>query len=288
MNIVSMGCGLGNQMFQYAYIFGLRRRYPDRQIIIDRKYMLPQQHNGVELNYVFGFEERYATLRQVHKFVGIQYFKNQIKNESIKYMFSRMTLSKNTIEQSDFTQYYENIMNPLDNKYIYGIFANEKYFVKEKEDIIRLFRFNRCINSSSQKFLERIQNSNSVAIHIRRGDYTSYTDLCLGENYYRKAVDIIEDIVNSPKYFVFSDDIATAKELTRFIKNCEFVTGNNCADSWMDMFLMSQCKHNIIANSSFSFWGAYLNTNPEKIVVCSNRPFSRCKEPFCAEGWIAI
>jgi len=156
-----------------------------------------------------------------------------------------------------------------DGSVLYGFFQSQKYF----EDIKELIQddFQSTLTSFSDTFktiCHQIQNSESVAVHVRRKDYLRYTDfnICTNE-YYRKAVEKIKTIIRNPVFFTFSDDICWARK-NILIPNAVFV---DLPDSQIspgyDLLLMAQCRHQIIANSTFSWWGAWLNQNRGKIVV---------------------
>ena len=132
-----------------------------------------------------------------------------------------------------------------------------------------------------------IEESKSISIHVRRGDYVKAGIETTDLSFYQQAIDIIKSKVTNPKFFIFTDDIEFSKSL---FKNAEFIyiEGNNGKDSYRDMQLMSLCKHNITANSSFSFWGAFLNKNLEKIVISPNLPFTGCECPFVCPDWIVL
>ena len=116
--------------------------------------------------------------------------------------------------------------------------------------------------------LKQIKESNAVSLHVRRGDYLLHdvhnTDKL---EYYTKAMTYLESKVDNPTYFMFSDDIEWVKQNFRSQHKMIFVDFNDAKTNYEDIKLMSNCKHNIIANSSFSWWSAWLNTNPNKIVT---------------------
>ncbi len=123
---------------------------------------------------------------------------------------------------------------------------------------------------SNEMLADQITTTDSVSIHVRRGDYLGkYASdfIALGREYYERATDYIEERVESPTYYIFSDDIDFVKQEFSWLKSYVVVTGNEGNDSFRDMQLMSLCKHNIIANSTFSQWGAFLNQNAGHITV---------------------
>jgi len=139
------------------------------------------------------------------------------------------------------------------------------------------------------EILKEVCERTSVSIHIRRCDYlqTPFKDVSTIE-YYKKAINYIEERIEKPFYFIFSDDIVWVKQ-NFDIPNSMIVDNNKAKDSWKDMYLISKCKHNINANSTFSWWGAWLNDNTEKIVI-TPRKFSLLYESndIYPESWVKI
>lgn len=130
------------------------------------------------------------------------------------------------------------------------------------------------------RLIEEMSQQNSVSIHVRRGDYlTTYSSdfIALGREYYEKAAAYIEQHVESPVYYIFSDDSEFAEVEFKWLQNYVVVTGNDGNNSYRDMQLMSRCKHNIIANSTFSQWGAFLNQNEGHITIYP-RAYMRTKD----------
>lgn len=125
------------------------------------------------------------------------------------------------------------------------------------------------LDERNQKLAEQMSTENSVSVHLRRGDYAKCGFPLLGYDYYSKAIRLIKDKVRNPTFYVFSDDLACAKKMfaEQELSNAVFVSSNRGISNYKDMQLMSNCKHNIIANSGFSTMGAYLNKFPAKIVI---------------------
>lgn len=183
-----------------------------------------------------------------------------------------------------------------DNFYLEGYWSSEKYF-KDIEGIIRKeFTFKDNPSIANQKIINSIKSCNSVSIHIRRGDYVfdertnKYHGFC-DLDYYLRAVTLIAKRVENPHFFVFSDDTDWAKQNLRLKFPCIYVNHNTGKKDYEDMRLMSKCKHNIIANSSFSWWGAWLNQNPNKIVITPKRWFrdkSINTKDLIPQSWVKI
>lgn len=173
------------------------------------------------------------------------------------------------------------------NVYLQGYWQSEKYF-KEVEDVIHNdFSFSIPPDDANQAILDKIAADSvfgleAVSVHIRRGDYSSdpktkahHGLLPLG--YYKSAMAVIEKRFHQVCYYVFSDDLAWCRKNLRFKGEAVFVDVNKKLQGWMDMRLMSRCHHHIIANSSFSWWAAWLNANKDKMVVAPQEWLSDSK-----------
>ena len=159
-----------------------------------------------------------------------------------------------------------------------GYWQSPKYFNSIETLIRKEFTFQKPLDSKNLEILNLIKNTISVSIHIRRTDFQIINSndihgFCSLE-YYDEAINYIHTNVLMSKFFIFSDDINWAKENLKVPMNSYFVSGNTGEKSYIDMQLMSNCNHNIIANSSFSWWGAWLNSNPKKIVIAPKKWFS--------------
>lgn len=295
MIIVSVGCGLGNQMFQYAYVAKLKKQYPEQEIKIDISYSFPKAHNGYELEEVFNITLEKCTDAE-YEAMDVPEFRQKTKiGRNITRVWVRMKKEFKGgpifIQQRDHTCYYSKLLHLRNNKsyYIKGVFANDKYFKDMKEQVIKDFTFPAIEGEENLKWAEKIKEAESCSIHIRRGDYVSEGVALLQENYYFEAMRTVEKKSGKKVYFfAFTDDIHYVKQIFGRKRDVSIIEGNVGEKSYIDMQLMSLCKHNIIANSSFSFWGAYLNKNPNKIVVSSKQPFTGCRHPFTTDEWIKL
>ncbi|MEM7030094.1 MAG: alpha-1,2-fucosyltransferase [Chloroflexota bacterium] len=167
-----------------------------------------------------------------------------------------------------------------DHTYLYGYFQSEQYF-RGIAPIIQadLYLDLVPISNTASAVLMKIKNSESVSIHVRRGDFLQMPDyqVC-SQTYYANAIAFIRQRLEQPHFFVFSDDPGWCKANLHF-DNTTFVTlPPSCPQPIYDFWLMQQCQHNIIANSTFSWWAAWLNCNPNKMVIAPNR-WSR-REPL--------
>jgi len=261
MKIVRCLGGLGNQMFQYAFYLALKKKFPDVKIDLSgfNDYSL---HNGFELERIFDLHIDQAP----PVFASIYYTPER---KWIWRKLRRFIDMRNAYyEEKEFFSFDPEILTNDQIKYYWGYWQNPLYFTTIAEEIKSIFKFKIPLDEKNQQLLEEIHNSNSVALHVRRGDYMkdSFLGGLCGEEYYKAAILTMELSTISPKYFIFSDDIAWCEENLK-LNNCTYISWNKGVSSYIDMQLMSACKHNIIANSSFSWWGAWLNDNPSKIVV---------------------
>jgi hypothetical protein len=156
-----------------------------------------------------------------------------------------------------------------------GYWQSEKYFDKVQSELRRLYTFNfEKLSSETLDYLSSIKSTNSVSVHIRRADYLQHEDfyggICTFE-YYRNAIKYFMKNIDNPIFYFFSDDIEWVVEQFENLPIYKFVNINHSNDNWQDMYLMSQCNHNIIANSTFSWWGAWLNSNPKKLVLAPRK-----------------
>jgi hypothetical protein len=266
--------GLGNQMFFYAFSLLLQKKNIDTELLWN-EYVFTKQHNGVELFHTFNIKVEVRSKRTISFYL---FLNNSPIPFITKRLISRIFGLKykfylHHIQGSPYS-YDESIFFQKNKTIVYDGFWQNWNYLKEVENEIReKFIFNLPVGFEKNIFLEKILSSNAVSIHIRRGDYLldEFSELHVinSLNYYFDAIQYCKEKIPSPIFFIFSDDIPWAKQ--NFQDNdFVFIEGNNKKDAYLDMFLMSQCNHNIISNSTFSFWGAWLNQHNSKIVIAPN------------------
>lgn len=273
--IIKLNGGLGNQMFQYAFACALQNKFAT-DIKFDFSYFEDVKSNEevttrkFELG-VFSFDYEEATKEDLAN-IRKPGFESKLKNTIAKK--SPKVFGINYVREKNNTAYDKSL---LKDYYLYfeGYFQNEKYFKQIRNDLIKKFSLKEPLDEQNQSVLNQIKETNSISIHIRRGDYVTldYVNKIHGVcpiEYYKKAIEYIANKVESPHFFIFSDDIKWVIENLK-IEYPYTVVDFNQDKGWLDMNLMKQCKHNIIANSSFSWWGAWLNENPKKIVVAPKK-----------------
>ena len=155
------------------------------------------------------------------------------------------------------------------NKYLLGNWLSPRYFEDIRTVLLKEISLVSELSSEANFFLSKILSSNSVSIHVRHGDYVKYSNKfkLLDLDYYTSAIEYIRSKINNPTFFIFTDDIDYVRNKLGFSgDNFIYVSGNGIPD-YEDLVLMSKCSHNIIANSSFSFWAGWLNQNRDKVVI---------------------
>lgn len=273
MIIINLTGGLGNQMFQYAF---------GRYLSIKHKTNLKYHYTNALFNTqrsfalgVFNIQATEATSDDLRK-VGV--IQNRYINRVLYLLDERykIQLNKNIITQHPPYEFAESVRDIPNNRYVQGFFTDERFFKGVEENIRKEFTPKKPLDEKNKNIIEEIKKVNSVSVHVRRGDYVTNKANAqslgfLGLEYYKKAINKIKDTVHNPYFYVFSDDIDWCKlNLTSFAKNIKFINHNTGANSYKDLLLMSACKHCVIANSTFSWWGGWLNKNTNKICIKPN------------------
>lgn len=288
MIIVRLIGGLGNQMFQYAFALVCKELFPQEEIKIDvtafKGYPL---HEGYQIEKLFGAKLSKASKKEILK-LNYPFFHYRLwqigKNllpmpSNVKWEKKEMVYD-DTVFEHNSDVYYE------------GYWQCEEYFSRFKSLILKSYIF-PSLDKKNSRFISKYKNQEIVSLHIRRGDYLKnplfkgLTEL----NYYRDAIIKIMSQANIDKFIVFSNDIEWCKKNIIPICDgkCVFVDWNKGEDSFRDMQLMSLCNHNIIANSSFSWWGAWLNQNPDKIVIAPKKWINRISPTdIVPKSWLKI
>lgn len=273
--------GLGNQMPQYAlgrHLAILNKTELKLDITTFDTYKL---HN-YSLNH-FNIQADFATPQEIRK----------LKTNKLFRKFG--LIKKSHIIEKKHT-FDENILQLRGDFYLEGYWHTEKY-LKAIEDIIRNdLKVINDLSGKDKEVADKIAKVNSVSLHVRRGDYVSnpinvkiYNTF--GLEYYQQAIDFIAKKVNNPHFFIFSDDMPWVKENLQLKFPTTYVDHNKADKNYEDLRLMSLCQHNIIANSSFSWWGAWLNNHTEKIVIAPQKFFNDAelsKNDIIPEAWIKM
>lgn len=292
MIIVNLLGGLGNQMFQYAAGRALSLRL-GQPFLVDAEGFKDYTLHRFELTEVFHCPEaRLASEEEIRRLLAWRYPK-QIRNILKRPILEILRGAGYIVEP--YFHYWPEINRVSGECYLEGYWQSEKYF-KDAENVIREdFRFTKQLTGVNLKLSQQMKDCHSISLHVRRGDYVanaqtnSVHGVC-SLDYYRDAVAYMAEHVSSPHFFVFSDDIAWVKEHLKIGFPCEYIGHNSGKDSYRDMQLMSLCDHNIIANSSFSWWAAWLNDGEEKIVIAPRQWFAVNKrtDDLIPSDWLRL
>jgi hypothetical protein len=206
----------------------------------------------------------------------------------------RLVGFRKTHYQESYDMNFEPAVFTVDNVFLNGFWQSYKYFEAYNEIILNDFCFPPCPTEENRKYADMITESEcAVSVHYRRGDYLTeinkkvFGNICTDE-YYRSAISEMNRRYKNCTFFIFSNDKGIMDEVD-IDGNCILVDCNDDSSGWCDMYLMSLCKHNIIANSSFSWWGAWLNRNEDKTVIAPHKWMNtRNMMDNCPPEWVRI
>ncbi len=267
--------GIGNQMFQYAAGRSLALTTSQSLVFDLNDFSDYKLHHGFELNRVFNVNAESASANTVNEVLGWR------ANHLARRMLRRSQcagLRGNKFVVEPHFNYWPDFFNLAGDCYLHGYWQSERYFKQIESVIRRDFTFREALAERNLELASEVAQTQSVSLHVRRGDYVSdaktgqVMDVCSLE-YYRKAICYVAEHIVKPVFYVFSDDITWVKENLSVSYPCVYVEHNRQKESYRDMQLMSLCRHNVIANSSFSWWGAWLNAHSEKLVVAPKNWF---------------
>lgn len=245
-------------MSQYAFYLAKKRRNPNVEYCC-----LDNDHNGYELDRIFNIP-KHGRFQSIISFIKKLAFYDKRNPIILSLRRILKLLSIDLIVESTDYRYNDKLLINSNKRctFYLGGWHNYRYF--ENLNLKEVFAFNsNILNATSTQYLKLIADSASVAVHIRRGDYLSpgnnaYFGGIATDDYYRHAIEYIQQKSADSHFFIFTNDTEWVAENLRLPK-MTIVSGNAGGDSWMDMYLMSQCKGLIIANSTFSWWAAYLS-----------------------------
>lgn len=290
MYVVRFQGALGNQMFERAMMCKLEYLYPDTEV---KAYIEDiKDFNGYELEKVFGIELKRASWRVVMRlsdYVPAEAPDREQKSLLLNLKKDFFGYKDSHIMQPDYSAYYSDVfkLGALKPYYFDGVWANAKYLDGIRDILLKEFQFVIPPDEKNSEIMHHMDSQNSVCVHLRRNEYVTRGLSVVSDNYYKKAIEYIKEKVENPVFYVFSDDLDYCRKLFDGMEHI-LVTWNRGEYSYRDMQLMTHCKHNIIANSTFSFWGAYLGTNEDKIVIAPNLSWGNLKHPFACDDWIIM
>ncbi|NOT17933.1 MAG: alpha-1,2-fucosyltransferase [Sulfuriferula sp.] len=285
--------GLGNQMFQYAAGKALSLEHGVDLRLDISEFANYELHQGFELERVFNCKTEIATEADVRKILGWQ-FSSGLRRIMLRPSVAPLRRTGFVVEPH--YRYWSGIGKTPRDCYLVGYWQSEKYF-QDVAPVIRAdFTFKSPLISRNADIAEQMSQVSAISLHVRRGDYannpnTTATHGLCSLAYYQGAIQYIAERVEQPVFFIFSDDVVWVKENLKMNFPCQYVDHNREAESYNDMRLMSLCQHHIIANSSFSWWGAWLNQSPEKIVIAPERWFNQSSNDtrdLLPDSWVKL
>jgi len=282
--------GLGNQMFQYAFAKALSEKYGCKLNLnlygfkIDKFYKRLFELDRFNLQYD-GIEDgnalRFNISRLMQHYPNITLLKAFFRNLIVEKtnLYEKNTLAK---------------INTQRNYHIYGYWQDERHFVQIRTQLLSIFSPKEPLSERNRELLTKIKGSSrSIAVHVRRMHFveTGTTPVeeqhsnnhTLGERYYQKAFKYMAENTSSPVFYIFSDHPEWAKTTFKDYPYKMVILDNDRGNDFEDIVLMNNCNHHIIANSSFSWWGAWLCTSTEQIVIA---PKATAMSPKSPNRWL--
>ena len=266
MIVVKLIGGLGNQMFQYAIGRSLSLIH-DVPLKLDISAFEDYDDRTYSLKY-FKINGEIATALESARFTETGVLKRSF--DKLKPYYKRSIIVERCFD------FDANILEAPEDVYLDGYWQSEKYFNAISKLIRKEFKVKKEASGRNKDLIAEMLDVESVSLHVRRGDYVSNNEIheihgtCPLE-YYNESMNFIKSWTHNPKFFVFSDDISWVRQNIKIDSACSFLDHNGKDKDYEDLRLMSSCKHNIIANSSFSWWGAWLNNNAQKIVCAPEK-----------------
>lgn len=294
MVITRLSGGLGNQLFQYAagrrlaLVRGAELKL-DTSALVSSKYPTPRHY---ELS-AFSMKVAIASEREL---AGLPPSPRRTWSSLLSRRFCPAELLSLSYKKETHFHFDPAVLELTDGVYLDGYWQSERYFA-DVADVIRTdLTMANPADRQNQALLEQIGSGNAVSVHVRRGDYVTdthtadYHGFC-GLDYYRRAIQYIADVIANPVLFVFSDDLDWVRANLNTPYPTTIVGHNGPQRGVEDLRLMSACQHHILANSSFSWWGAWLDPRPDKIVVAPQRWFNKYDadtKDLCPESWVRL
>lgn len=284
--IASYICGgLGNQLFQYAMAYSLAKK-SGKELVLDTSNYQRDKKRRYCLDY-FNISATETKLNGVG--FGIRY-----RDRVLRYALYKLGLYPDWQWVKEKEELKFDLLDFSKKIYLEGYWQNVSYFEMYSENILEQFSLRNLDLSYVKNLVAQVRSTNSICIHIRRGDYVSdqktnrIYDIC-GKDYYLQGMQEIISSVESPEFFVFSDDIEWVRsnfKINDLILNYVEIGNIENVDLY-EFYLMTQCRHHIIANSTFSWWGAWLSRMDDKQIVIYPKS-TNYKFPVSPSGWQRI
>lgn len=287
MILLEMTGGLGNQMFQYA----LYRRFLSlgKEVYLDTSYYRSGQVlREFELEQL-GLPMEIMPDSEVGRYRGFGYHPSLAERLSYKIKGAQLAIYEDSLD------HYQSEIFEIDNVYLRGYWQSEQYFREVSDTIRELYTLHPVLGDAKHADLDLIRSTDKtpVSLHVRLGDYLEsqnthvYAGICT-ETYYHNSIEYIREHVENPLFVVFSDNMEQASAMIQG-EDVYYIHPEDGGTSFVDMYLMSQCQHHIIANSTYSWWGAWLTEQKNTIVVAPERWFAHIENPdVVCDRWTRV
>lgn len=265
--IVRIWEGLGNQLFQYAYARALSEKGLDVRLDMDKTYdeVFPKiRSHDRRQNSIQNFNLALPEI-DVEKYGKYKYIKRECLKDKVIFHLAVRGLWNYKFYEEVVSQYSRKSACIRGNYYVKGWFQEERYFQHIRQELLKELTPKKKIRIS-RELRREIDYEESVALHVRRGDYVR-TRNALNLSYYKNAIAYIKEHCQNPHILFFSDDLSWVRKNFGKEENYIYVNEDGRLKDYEELLVMSKCKSNIISNSTFSWWGAWLNRNSEKIVI---------------------
>jgi hypothetical protein len=277
--------GLGNQLFQYAAAraqaerLGVDLQLDITELLAKGIKSTTKRDYGLDN---FNISARFNFFSRLGSKSGLSWLAFFLSR--LSFAWKKQTDSA-LVEEKLFS-YDDRVEKIKNNCELSGYWQNQDYFLAIRGKLLEELLLKKSLSANNLSLLEKIRSGNSIAVHIRRGDYLEYGGKVCGRDYYEQAFALVKEKIISPSYYFFSDDLPWAREAFKHL-GAIFVDGNEKSPE-ADLVLMSVCKHQIIANSSFSWWGAWLNSNLEKMVIAPGDWLGGVSRGIIPEDWLKL
>lgn len=291
MVITQLIGGLGNQMFQYATARAIASKHACQVKLDVAPFQTFYTLHAYSLGHL-NIQESFATPVDIKRFTA----PSRLARVMDRALRPVPMLRRVVRRERELFVYDPSVKEPFRTLYLIGYWQNERYFREIASTLRDEFRIKTPPTPQSEQAADQIRGVNAVCVHVRRADYVTNTNatawhgVC-GLDYYTAALKRLKAHVAAPHFFVFSDDAEWARANLQFDDPVTFVSHNKADRNYEDLWLMSLCQHHVVANSSFSWWGAWLASNPRQLVIAPSQWVAAAdvdSSGMVPEAWIKV
>lgn len=288
MIIVRIGEGLGNQLFEYAYARAWREKGLDVRLDMNKTYdsaFVQHENNDPRQNIINEFNITLPEIN-VEEYGKYDFIKQETIKDKVLFCLAKHGLWKYKFYEEGIQQAIKAPVCLKGNYYVRAWFQDERYFKQIRKILLEEITPRRRIRIS-RELRQALEYEESVSLHVRRGDYVKIRNT-LNASYYNKAIETIKTKYRNPLFLVFSEDMDWVRRNLDVGDNCLFINEDRRLQDYEELWIMSRCKSNIISNSTFSWWGAWLNRNTDKMVIAPRKPWLSKQKNIIPREWTVI